>query len=110
MIKVNGFNNSYLTLYKSGEIENGTPVSLSADFTVSPASESAFCGVCVSTDDTYALVQMKGYVEVEYAEQVWLGNACLITDINGKVCHGSEGVPCLIVKIDTENKRCGIIL
>ncbi len=110
MIKVNGFNNTYITLHKSGEIENGTPVVISDNLTVAPATDATFCGVCVSTDDEFALVQMTGYVEVKCASNIELGEVNLVTDGNGLVCVGTGGIPCAVVSIDSENGRCGIIL
>ena len=111
-ISLNGFNNKTATLAATSGTEKGDIVSLSANLTVSEASNGGvFCGVCEDVRDGYASVVLEGYVKVGYSSTApSLGYAVLAADGAGGVKKAEAGRTCLVVEVDTTAKTLGIIL
>ena len=87
----------------------------SANGTVGPCSEEGFCGVVSEVRDGMAGVILEGYVELSYAGSTapGLGYAVLTTDKAGEVVpaeEGGTGRTCLVVSVDTANKKIGLLL
>ena len=87
-------------------LAEGKVCKISANGTVGPCSEEGFCGV---------VSQIRGGaagVELSYAGSTApsLGYAILTTDKAGEVVPGTSGRTCLIVSVDSTNKKIGLFL
>ena len=66
-VSFGGFHNETVTFKTAAEMEKGTPVTVSSNGTVSPAtSGAAFCGIVDNCDGAYAAVQIYGEVTAAY--------------------------------------------
>lgn len=93
----------------------GKVCKISANGTVGPCSEEGFCGVVSEVRGGAAGVILDGYVELSYAGTTApsLGYAVLTTDKAGEVVpaeEGGSGRTCLVVRVDTANKKIGLFL
>ena len=90
----------------------GKVCKISANGTVGPCSEEGFCGVVSQIRGGAAGVILEGYVELSYAGSTApsLGYAILTTDKAGEVVPGTSGRTCLIVSVDSTNKKIGLFL
>ena len=90
-------------------LAEGKVCKISANGTVGPFSEEGFCGVVSQIRGGAAGVILEGYVELSYAGSTApsLGYAILTT---GEVVPGTSGRTCLIVSVDSTNKKIGLFL
>ena len=93
-------------------LAEGKVCKISANGTVGPCSEEGFCGVVSPILGGAAGVSLEGYVELSYAGSTApsLGYAILTTDKAGEVVPGTSGRTCLIVSVDSTNKKIGLFL
>ena len=91
-------------------LAEGKVCKISANGTVGPCSEEGFCGVVSQIRGGAAGVILEGYVELSYAGSTApsLGYAILTTDKAGEVVPGTSGRTCLIVSVDSTNKKIGL--
>ncbi len=107
-----GFNENVLT-FKAGEnVTKGALVSVESNSTVNPASASGeFIGVCVSVDDGVAAVQVKGYAEIPYVDNLTYNNTPVASNGSGAIKQYANAKNVVkVIKIDSENHIAGIIL
>ena len=93
-------------------LAEGKVCEVAADGAVGPCSEEGFCGVVSQIRGGAAGVILDGYVELSYAGSTApsLGYAILTTDKAGEVVPGTSGRTCLIVSVDSTNKKIGLFL
>ena len=113
-VSFGGIGEEMITFYATSDVAEGMPVAVSANGKVDKAGSAAkFCGVAIKVArDGHALIQTKGYVNLEYsgstAPTVGYGN--LAADGAGKVVPNSAGNSYLIVDVDSTAKRVGFFL
>ena len=108
-ISFNGFNENVLTFIADSTVEEGMPVKISADGTVSKcANNDAFCGLCVGVREGYATVQLTGYAVFPAGAKVTVGYTKLAVNSEGKVAANNSGREYLVV--DSTATEIGIIL
>lgn len=103
----------YVTFLASEGTEQGTVCKLSANDTVGGCGENdVFCGVAAEVKNGCAAVVMGGYVELPYTGTApAVGYALLAADGKGGVCTAaSGGRSCLVVHVDTAEKKIGLFL
>lgn len=67
LVSFGGFHNETATFKTSAEMEQGTPVTISANGAVAAATDgTAFCGIVDNCDGKYAAVQIYGEVTANY--------------------------------------------
>ncbi len=94
----------------NGLTETGIPVKISADGTVAECNANeAFCGICQSVREGYAVVQLAGYVKVKTAAKLIPGYVKLAAGANGTVVENTTTGRELLVVASTA-KEAGIIL
>lgn len=99
-IKFSGFNENVLTFEYTGTLNKGDLVKMSASAKVAKASANdAFIGVCVSTRDGYAAVQIAGYTEVAKSGTVTVGYQKLVA-ATGAVKTAETGIDRLVIYVD----------
>ena len=96
-------------------LTEGKVCKISANGTVGPCSEEGFCGVVSQVRGGMAGVILGGFVELSYAGTTapGLGYTVLTTNKAGEVVPAAEdgtGRTCLVVSVDTVNKRIGLFL
>lgn len=107
-----GFDEKVLTFKAGDNTQKGMPVTLSNDKTVVPASSNGdFIGICTGVADGVATVQVKGYVEVGYVDNLTYNHVPVAADGNGKIKqYGSSKYVATVIYIDNTNHIAGIIL
>lgn len=99
-INFNGFMENVLTFECDSAVEAGDLVSMTASGKVGKAIENSnFIGVCVSTRDGYAAVQLAGYIEMPKSGTMNVGYNKLVTAAQG-VKSGSAGIDRLVIYSD----------
>jgi len=90
----------------------GYPVSLCGNDQVADAPAGAIpIGIGLQERCGIAAVQMKGFAEVPYSGAApQLGWNSLLADGAGGLKAGSDGLPCLVVHVDTEANTLGLYL
>ena len=88
-------------------LAEGKVCKISANGTVGPCSEEGFCGVVSQIRGGAAGVILEGYAGSTAPS---LGYAILTTDKAGEVVPGTSGRTCLIVSVDSTNKKIGLFL
>ena len=108
-----GFNEKTLTFKTSETLEAGTPVSISANGTVSKTSTGgAFIGIALSQRNDLAEVQLCGYVKSTYTSTApTLGKTALGANGTGGVkAVSSGGTVCLVLNVDETNSTVEYII
>lgn len=103
----------YVTFLAAEGTEQGTVCKLSANDTVGGCGENdVFCGVAAEVKNGCAAVVMGGYVELPYTGTApSVGYALLAADGKGGVrTAASGGRSCLVVRVDTAEKKIGLFL
>lgn len=113
-ISLNGYEEKVITLETSPGIVKGDLVKISANNKVAKcAANDVFCGVVLSIKNGYASIKIGGYVKVYFSASSFnsLGYQNLVSDgvSNVKVAT-TGGRSVLVVDIDAENYKTGIIL
>ena len=102
-IKFSGFNENVLTFEYTGTLNKGDLVKMSASAKVTKATANGdFIGVCLSTRNGYAAVQVAGYVEVAKSGTVNVGYNNLVAATNA-VKTAETGYDRLVVYVDDTN-------
>ena len=113
-VSFNGYGEQVATFETGSNVIVGGPVAITGNGIVSGAVTGGdFCGICVSNENGYAAVQMKGYMKAEYTGTVNAGRVNLTGVVGGKVkaATGAEvTVPVQVTDVDTAAKICGFIL
>ncbi len=101
-VSFKGFNENALTFEALEEIPVGYPVIVSSNHTVAKANaDDAFAGICLSSDSENAVVQMSGYVKMNYSSTPpALGRNNLVCAADGTVEENAGGTPCIVLGID----------
>lgn len=90
-----------VTFYAEEGVTAGQVVKLSQDSTVGACTAGDWiCGAATWTEDGYAAVQLKGFVEVPYTGSVELGWNKLAADGKGGVTVNEEGADHLVAALD----------
>ena len=84
-------------------LAEGKVCKISANGTVGPCSEEGFCGVVSQIRGGAAGVILEGYVEPSYAGST-------APSLGYEVVPGTSGRTCLIVSVDSTNKKIGLFL
>lgn len=97
--------------FLAGELEQGSPVKVSANGTVAACSAGdAFCGVAVSERDGACAVQLGGFVTLPYSGTApTVGYAALCADGTGGVKSGGTA-SYLAVDVDTAAQTVTFLL
>lgn len=99
-IKFSGFNENVLTFEYTGTLNKGDLVKMSASAKVTKATANGeFIGVCLSTRDGYAAVQVKGYTEFKKSGTVNVGYNKLVATADA-VKTADTGVDRLVLYVD----------
>lgn len=113
-VSLNGFLEHIATLKTLGKLKKGMPVKLSDNLTVGECDEGdVFAGVVVGSNETFAAVQLTGYIKLCYSGETapTIGYNLLSADGEGKVCVNSQsGRALLVAEVDTTDKTIGLIL
>lgn len=104
-----------VTFTAASGLTEGKVCKISANGTVGPCSEEGFCGVVGQVRGGMAGVILEGFVELSYAGTTapGLGYTILTTNKAGEVvpaAEGGTGRTCLVVSVDTVNKKIGLFL
>jgi len=90
----------------------GDPVCMSANAQVKQApADSAFIGVCLSGDEEYTAVQLRGVVTCPYTGTApKVGTASLAAAAEGKVTAKAGGREALVLSVDTAAQTVTFVL
>ena len=101
-VSFKGFNDKVLTFMCEEEITKGYPVNISNNNTVSEAETAeSFVGICLESDNENAIVQVSGYVKMNYSDSApALGKNHLVCAADGTVQENSTGTPVTILAVD----------
>lgn len=95
-----GYDQSVVTFLGNG-LKQGDIVSISDNYTVEKAQAATlFCGVVLSSEEKYASVQTRGYIQVPYSGTLGLGFTNVVADGTGKICEDSSGRQALVVGLN----------
>ncbi len=102
-VSFNGFNNKALTFMCGEELTKGYPVKISSKHTVALANaEEEFIGICLESDNENAVVQVSGYVKMNYSESApSLGRNNFICAADGTVRESASGTPVIVLGVDS---------
>jgi len=109
---INGYGENTTTFRTTGLVCTGHTVKMADNLIVSPCEAGdEFIGVAVNTGDGYAGIQLDGYVKIDFTGTApavgWCG---LVADGKGGVSADANGRKYLVVEVDTNNNKAGIIL
>lgn len=93
--------------FLAGDVTAGKPVVMGGEGSVKNASSGQMpVGVALHAQDGHAVVQLKGFVTVQYSGTTApaLGWTALVAD------SGESGRMCLVVTRDSEKKTVGLFL
>ena len=96
----------------SSSVAVGDLVKITGNGQVAPcAAGNAFCGVCVSADESFAAVQLRGFMTVPYTgvDPAFGYIKFAAADRNRIKMDSTNGRDCLIIERDTAGKTLGII-
>ena len=101
-VSFNGFNDKALTFMCEEEITKGYPVIISDNYTVQKADNAdSFTGICLESDNENAVVQVSGYVKMNYSDVVpSLGRNYLVCAADGTVQENSTGTPVTVLAVN----------
>lgn len=113
-VSFNGYGEQVATFEAGSNVMVGGPVAITGNGIVSGSVAGGdVCGICVSLENGYAAVQLRGYMRAEYTGTVTVGKVNLTGVVGGKVkvAAGAEvTVPVQVTDVDTVAKTCGFIL
>lgn len=111
MYSYKGFNENVCTFAVSGNVVAGSIVNICDNCTVKAAEAGEdFCGVVTNTRNGAAAVQLTGYAELTYSgEGVNVGFGTFAADGNGGIAAAEDGVKLLVVCVDADTKKVGVI-
>ena len=109
---INGYGENTTTFRTTGLVCKGHTVKMADNLIVSPCEAGDdFIGVATSAGDGYAGIQLDGYVKIDFSGAApsigWWG---LVADGKGGVSAAADGRKYLVVEVDTNNNKAGIIL
>ncbi|MBQ7957847.1 MAG: hypothetical protein IJ279_07395 [Clostridia bacterium] len=101
-VSFNGFNDKALTFMCEEEITKGYPVNIKSNCTVAKADTAdAFVGICLESDNENAVVQVSGYVKMNYSDSApALGKNYLVCAADGTVQENSTGTPVTVLAVN----------
>lgn len=101
-VSFNGFNDKALTFMCEEEITKGYPVNITDNYTVSKADTAdSFVGICLESDNENAVVQVSGYVKMNYSDAVpALGHNYFVCAADGTVQENSKGTPVTVLAVN----------
>lgn len=114
-VAFSGIENLVVT-FQAGTVVVGNPAAMSANHTVRNAGNgTAPVGIVLNKRSNHAAVQVKGYAEMSYSGSTapTLGWNSLVADGSGGLraaADGETGRSCLVVSLDTANKKLGLFL
>ena len=114
-VSFGGIGESVATFYNnasSGAAPGGV-AKISANGEVAAcANGNAFCGVCVSSDDNFAAVQISGFVTLPYAGTAPARGYVKLSAAGSREvkADASAGREYLVIEVDTVAKTVGFIL
>ncbi|MBE6784100.1 MAG: hypothetical protein E7536_08835 [Ruminococcaceae bacterium] len=102
-VSFNGFNDKALTFMCGEEITKGYPVKISSKHTVAMSNaDEEFIGICLESDNENAVVQVSGYVKMNYSDTVpSLGRNFFICAADGTVKESTDGTPVIVLGVDS---------
>lgn len=102
-VSFGGFLENTATFIVEDKLDEGTPVMISDNYTVEACEEDdGFCGFVVSSDESYAAVQLRGVVTCAYSGTAPdVGYAALAADGDGGVAEAESGTEYLILSVDS---------
>lgn len=112
MINFNGYNENSLTFYNDGA-KKGDLVCFSESQKVKKCTDNNdFVGVCIASNDEYAVVRLDGYTYTSFSSTPPSVNYCgLVSDANGGVKVSSSAKKNYkVLKVDKVNHKVGFIL
>ena len=112
-ISLKGFNSNAVTFSTYGTVNEGDPVCMSSNLTVTAAAdETAFCGKVIYKDEDLVGVQLTGYAVFPYSGTApTVGIGMLAADGEGGVkTDETNGREYLITDVNTTAQTVGIIL
>lgn len=110
-VSIKGYKANAVTLIAAQGLAKGDLVKISANNTAAAcAAGNVPCGLCLSTDGSYACVQLEGYMKIKYTGTApALGNAIITADGNGGIKTAATGKNVLVVSVDTASTTAEII-
>ena len=113
-ISFDGIGVQTVTFKTASGVTAGIPVKISANGTVAACTAGdAFVGVAGSVeDDGFAAVTLRGFVKLPYTGDTApsLGWCWLAGNGSGGVFADDDGMPYLVVHLDTTNKTVGFFI
>ena len=110
MISNKGFLVEHITLLTESEETTGV-VSVNKNDTCRIAEENdAFLGVMVNNRNHIAAVQVKGYTEVKFSDEISLGVTRVCCDGLGGIKADNNGREVIVLSLNTENNTAAIIM
>ncbi len=109
---INGYGENTTTFRTTGLVCTSHTVKMADNLIVAPCEAGdEFIGIAVSTGDGYAGVQLDGYVKVDFTGTAPAVGYCNLTaDGKGGVKTDTNGRKYLVVEVDTNTNKAGIIL
>ena len=100
-VSFKGFNEKVLTFKCETEITKGYGVKITDNHTVGMCDEGdAFTGFCLDSDNENAVIQVSGYVKMNYSDTApALGKNALVFAADGTVQENAAGTPCTVLAV-----------
>lgn len=101
-VSFKGFNEKVLTFKCEEEITKGYGVKITDNHTVGMCDEGdAFTGFCLDSDNENAVIQVSGYVKMNYSDaSPALGKNALVCTVSGTVKENANGTPCTVLTVN----------
>ena len=110
MYSYKGFNENVCTFALSGNAVAGAIATVCDNCTVKAAEAGEkFCGVITNLRNGAAAVQLTGYAELNFTGSINLGFGSFVANGEGGITPAEDGVKLLVVNVDADAKKVGVI-